>query len=131
MACNYLHLCRYSLQYVYGIGDTTAQKILSEVGIEPTCRTYKLTEDELTSLRDEVEKYTVEGDLRRQIALNIKRCAMCQNILVFQMITCHKLAIYLGMYLCESQYDSHEQCSHHHTGCKRSEIFFVLVDVSL
>lgn len=66
---------RYSLQYVFGVGDTTACKILQAVQIDPTRRTYDLNEDELAALREEVETYTVEGDLRRQIALNIKRCA--------------------------------------------------------
>ncbi|CAL8462336.1 g1869 [Coccomyxa elongata] len=62
----------YSLQYVFGIGHTTAKAILSETGIENK-RTRELSEDELTKLRDEVDKYTIEGDLRRFNALNIKR----------------------------------------------------------
>ncbi|KAK9842549.1 hypothetical protein WJX81_005528 [Elliptochloris bilobata] len=65
-------MIEFSLQYVYGIGHTTAKAILAETGIENK-RTYDLSEEELTSLRDEVEKYSIEGDLRRFNALNIKR----------------------------------------------------------
>ncbi|KFM22766.1 30S ribosomal protein S13, chloroplastic [Auxenochlorella protothecoides] len=61
----------YSLQYVYGIGHTTAKAILAST--VPNKRTRELTEEELTILRDEVEKYMTEGDLRRFNALNIKR----------------------------------------------------------
>ncbi|KAL6784574.1 PRPS13 [Auxenochlorella protothecoides x Auxenochlorella symbiontica] len=62
----------YSLQYVYGIGHTTAKAILASTEV-PNKRTRELTEEELTILRDEVEKYMTEGDLRRFNALNIKR----------------------------------------------------------
>uniref|UniRef100_A0A7S3U9T8 30S ribosomal protein S13, chloroplastic n=1 Tax=Picocystis salinarum TaxID=88271 RepID=A0A7S3U9T8_9CHLO len=61
-----------SLTYIYGIGLTTSQMILSDTGIENK-RTYELEETELKVLREEVEKYMVEGDLRRFNALNIKR----------------------------------------------------------
>uniref|UniRef100_A0A061SCD0 Small subunit ribosomal protein S13 n=1 Tax=Tetraselmis sp. GSL018 TaxID=582737 RepID=A0A061SCD0_9CHLO len=61
-----------SLTYIFGIGPTTAKVILESTNIENK-RTYELTEDELTTLRAEVDKYTVEGDLRRFDALNIKR----------------------------------------------------------
>ena len=67
---------RYSLQYIYGVGDTTAQKILSATNIDPTKRTYQLAEEELASIRDELENYTTEGDLRRTVVMNIKRCAL-------------------------------------------------------
>jgi ribosomal protein S13 len=66
---------RYSLQYVYGVGDTTAQTILRNVSIDPAKRTHALSEDELTQIRDELENFTVEGDLRRSVRMNIKRCA--------------------------------------------------------
>uniref|UniRef100_A0A6U9PVV6 30S ribosomal protein S13, chloroplastic n=1 Tax=Picocystis salinarum TaxID=88271 RepID=A0A6U9PVV6_9CHLO len=59
-------------RYIYGIGLTTSQMILSDTGIENK-RTYELEETELKVLREEVEKYMVEGDLRRFNALNIKR----------------------------------------------------------
>lgn len=67
---------RYSLQYIYGVGDTTAQKILAATNVDPTKRTYQLAEDELASIRDELENYTTEGDLRRIVVMNIKRYAL-------------------------------------------------------
>lgn len=66
---------RYSLQYIYGVGDATAQKVLSATDIDPTKRTYQLAEEEIASIRDELENYTTEGDLRRIRNMNIKRCA--------------------------------------------------------
>ena len=62
-----------SLTYIYGIGRPTAQKILAAVGIDGEKRVKDLTEAELTLIRQEVAKYEVEGDLRRETALNIKR----------------------------------------------------------
>ena len=62
-----------SLTYIYGIGRPTAQKILVEAGVNPDKRVKDLTEDELTKIRQEVAKYVVEGDLRREVALNTKR----------------------------------------------------------
>jgi len=62
-----------SLTYVYGIGKTRSKAILASVGIEETTKIASLTDAQLDSLRDEVAKYTVEGDLRREITLNIKR----------------------------------------------------------
>jgi small subunit ribosomal protein S13 len=62
-----------SLTYVYGIGSTTAKSILAAVGIEPTTKISDLSEDILDQVRNEVGKYTVEGDLRREISMNIKR----------------------------------------------------------
>ena len=63
-----------SLTYIYGIGPTTAYKILSRTTIPPDRRTRDLSEDEVTRLREIVDReYTVEGDLRREINLNIKR----------------------------------------------------------
>lgn len=62
----------YSLQYIFGIGHTTAKAILVDTGIDNK-RTRDLTEEELIKLRDEVDKYTTEGDLRRFNSLNIKR----------------------------------------------------------
>ena len=62
------------LTYVYGIGRTSAVKILEETGINPDTRVKDLTEDEIAKLRDAIDRsYTVEGDLRREVALNIKR----------------------------------------------------------
>ncbi|WP_186576146.1 30S ribosomal protein S13 [Aquibacillus kalidii] len=62
-----------SLTYVYGIGRTTAQEILKEAGVSEDTRVRDLTEDELAKIRQQVEKFTVEGDLRREVSLNIKR----------------------------------------------------------
>lgn len=62
-----------SLTYVYGIGPTTAKKILKAAKVDEDIRVKNLTEDQLTAIRNEVAKYKVEGDLRREVALNIKR----------------------------------------------------------
>ena len=62
------------LTYVYGIGPTSAKKILAEAGINPDTRVKDLTEQEEALLRECIDKnYVVEGDLRRSVALNIKR----------------------------------------------------------
>ena len=63
-----------ALTYIYGIGRKSANDILAKTGINPDTRAKDLTEDEIAKLRDEIENsYTVEGDLRRDVALNIKR----------------------------------------------------------
>ena len=63
-----------ALTYIYGIGRKSANDILAKTGINPDTRAKDLTEDEVAKLRDEIERsYTVEGDLRRDVALNIKR----------------------------------------------------------
>ena len=63
-----------ALTYIYGIGRKSANDILAKTGINPDTRAKDLTEDEVAKLRDEIENsYTVEGDLRRDVALNIKR----------------------------------------------------------
>ena len=62
-----------SLTYIYGIGKPTAQEILAKVGINENTRVKDLTEDEIGKIRKEVESIKVEGDLRREVALNIKR----------------------------------------------------------
>jgi small subunit ribosomal protein S13 len=61
------------LTYIYGIGLTTSQKILKEAGINPDTRVKDLTADQEQAIRKAMEGYTVEGDLRREVALNIKR----------------------------------------------------------
>ena len=62
------------LTYVYGIGRTSAKKILEVTGINPDTRVKDLTEEEIGKIRDAIDaNYTVEGDLRREVALNIKR----------------------------------------------------------
>ncbi|CDD92578.1 putative uncharacterized protein [Coprobacillus sp. CAG:826] len=62
-----------SLTYIYGIGPTTAKKILSKLNINEDIRVKNLTEEQLTAIRGEVAHIKVEGDLRREVALNIKR----------------------------------------------------------
>lgn len=62
-----------SLTYIYGIGDTTAKKICKDANVNEDIRVKNLTDDQLVALRTEVAKYKTEGDLRREIAMNIKR----------------------------------------------------------
>lgn len=63
------------LTYIYGIGLSTSQKLLKEAGVNPDTRVKDLTEDQEQAIRKEIEKLdlTLEGDLRREVALNIKR----------------------------------------------------------
>lgn len=62
------------LTYVFGIGLPSSKKILAEAGINPDTRVKDLTEDEVSKLREIIDRdYVVEGDLRRNIALDIKR----------------------------------------------------------
>ena len=63
-----------SLTYIYGIGRTTAAKIIAEAGIDPVTRTRDLTEEQTRKIRDIIDaKYKTEGDLRREVTMNIKR----------------------------------------------------------
>jgi small subunit ribosomal protein S13 len=63
-----------ALTYIYGIGLTISKEILAKTGINPDTRTRDLTEEEVAKLRESIDKnYRVEGDLRREEALNIKR----------------------------------------------------------
>ena len=62
-----------SLTYIYGIGRTTALKICEDAKIDHTIRVKDLTDEQLGALRNELANYKVEGDLRRETALNIKR----------------------------------------------------------
>lgn len=63
-----------ALTYIYGIGKTSAKHILAATGINPDTRAKDLTEDDVAKLRDEIEEhYHVEGDLRRDVAMDIKR----------------------------------------------------------
>ena len=63
----------YSLTYIYGIGRTTAVKICEDAKVDNTIRVKDLTDDQMNAIRAEVSKLKVEGDLRREQALNIKR----------------------------------------------------------
>ena len=62
-----------SLTYIYGVGRTTAQQICDTVGIDPTTKVGDLSAELLDNVRGEVTKLTVEGDLRREVNMNIKR----------------------------------------------------------
>jgi len=63
-----------SLTYIYGIGRPSSKQILAQAGINPDTRVKDLTEEEVSKLRDIIEKnYQVEGDLRRQVSMDIKR----------------------------------------------------------
>jgi small subunit ribosomal protein S13 len=61
------------LTYIYGVGRTRAQQICASAGIEQTRKVGELSETELETLRNEVGKYPIEGDLRREVSMNIKR----------------------------------------------------------
>jgi small subunit ribosomal protein S13 len=63
-----------SLQYIYGIGNKTAQDIVTKAGVDLATRTKDLTEEQTRSIREIIESdYKVEGDLRREVTMNIKR----------------------------------------------------------
>lgn len=62
------------LTYIYGVGRSTSQKVLEQTGIDPKTRVRDLTDNEVTRLREVIERdYLVEGDLRRDVTMNIKR----------------------------------------------------------
>lgn len=63
-----------ALTYIYGLGRSKSNEILSKTGVNPDTRVRDLTDDEINRLREVIDKeYKVEGDLRREVALNIKR----------------------------------------------------------
>ncbi|MFD1031523.1 30S ribosomal protein S13 [Planococcus sp. X10-3] len=62
-----------SLTYIFGVGKTTAQKVLTSAGISEDTRVRDLTEDELNNIREQLDQYKIEGDLRREVSMNIKR----------------------------------------------------------
>ena len=62
-----------ALQYIYGIGDTRAKAICTNAGVPPTTQIRMLSETDIDAVRAEVAKYTVEGDLRREVSMSIKR----------------------------------------------------------
>jgi small subunit ribosomal protein S13 len=63
-----------ALTYIYGIGATSAKKIIERTNVDPDTRVNNLTEEEVNRIREVVDKeFTVEGDLRRQVSMNIKR----------------------------------------------------------
>ena len=61
-----------ALTYIYGIGRSLSNKILADAKIDKNTRTKDLSNDELNLIRDEINKYTTEGDLRREVNMNIK-----------------------------------------------------------
>lgn len=61
------------LTYIFGIGRSTANNILKTAGIDPNTRIKDLTEEEVSKIRSAMDNYQVEGDLRREVAMNIKR----------------------------------------------------------
>lgn len=63
----------YSLRYIYGIGLTRAKTICQDAKVDGTKKVSDCTEEELTAVRNQVSKYVVEGDLRREVSLSIKR----------------------------------------------------------
>lgn len=64
---------RISITYIYGIGRHTAEIICKDAKVDGSIRVKDLTDDQLAAIRNEIAKYKVEGDLRRDVALNIKR----------------------------------------------------------
>ena len=65
------HIC-ISLTYIYGIGRNLAKQILKEVNIDPATKTRDLSQEDLIKIRDEINKHLTEGDLRRDVSMNIK-----------------------------------------------------------
>ena len=61
-----------SLTYIYGIGKSRSAKILAEAGVDQNIKTRDLSEDQLAQIRQDAQKYQLEGDLRREVAMNIK-----------------------------------------------------------
>ncbi|MDD7804772.1 MAG: 30S ribosomal protein S13 [Endozoicomonas sp. (ex Botrylloides leachii)] len=62
-----------SLTYIFGIGKTTSSQLCAATGVNPAAKISDLSEEQLESLRNEVSKLNIEGDLRREISMNIKR----------------------------------------------------------
>ena len=68
---NEKHIC-IGLTAIYGIGRPLARTICKDAGVDPECKVKDLTDENIQALRKEVDKYTVEGDLRREVQLSIK-----------------------------------------------------------
>jgi small subunit ribosomal protein S13 len=66
------HLC-IALTYIYGIGNTRARQICAATGLNPSAKVRDMAEDELDKVRQAVGQYELEGDLRREVNMNIKR----------------------------------------------------------
>jgi small subunit ribosomal protein S13 len=64
----------FSLQYIHGIGSSVSKKILGDVKVDPTKKVKDLTEEEVSRIREKIDKeYSVEGELRKEVTMNIKR----------------------------------------------------------
>lgn len=68
-----------SLTYIYGIGKSLSQRILKDANVDENLRVSDLSEDQLLAIRKEVTKYTTEGELRREVGINIKRLMEIKN----------------------------------------------------
>ena len=66
------HIIKKTINYIHGIGRNLSKTILSNVGVDLDKKAKDLTDDEVTSIRDEISKHLVEGDLRREVSMNIK-----------------------------------------------------------
>ncbi len=64
---------KVALTYIYGVGPHVSEKVLNKAGVDLTRNSSELTEEEVNEIRNALEGYTVEGDLRREVGLNIKR----------------------------------------------------------
>lgn len=62
-----------ALTHIYGVGRTRASQLCDKAGVEPSAKVKDLTEPEISRLRDEIGRFAVEGDLRREVSMNIKR----------------------------------------------------------
>mgnify|MGYP006311013577 FL=1 len=62
-----------ALTYIYGIGRTSAREIIEKTGVDPSVRVHSMTEEDITKLRAELDNYRVEGVLRGEVMMNIKR----------------------------------------------------------
>mgnify|MGYP000087339461 CR=1 FL=1 len=85
-----------ALTYIYGIGEHTAQEICAAAGVSEDVRSKDLTPEQQEKLRAEVDKYRVEGDLRREVSMNIKRLVDIgsyrgiRHLAVFQFVSKHQ-----------------------------------------
>ena len=75
-----------SLTYIFGIGKSTSNKILEKAGVDKNIRVKDLTEEQVAQIRNFVEEYKVEGELRKEIRLNIKRLLDIKSCLLYTSI---------------------------------------------
>src|SRR5690625_6444666 len=77
-----------ALTSIYGVGKTTSQEILKEAGVSEDTRVRDLTEAELVNIRQATENFTIEGDLRREVSIDIKRMIEIVSSCVFRYSEC-------------------------------------------